>query len=434
MSLTDAKIKSLKMEDTAYKKADGKGLSLMVKPTGTKAWRFSYSFNSKRKTLSLGTYPETSLKLARQKRDDAQELLAQGIDPSAHRKEAKAASKGDIPNNLRSIVSEFLEIKKQEWSDTTFRKVEDRLNKDVLPDLGDMPITAIKAMDILTALRKVQARGAIDIAHRINATLSQIFCYAIWTGRAERNPARDLTGALIPSKEVHMAAITDPDNVGPFLRKIHACTDSIVVQCALKLAPLVFVRPGELRQAQWADINFETAEWRFTASKTGHDHIVPLSRQAMDILKSIHLYSGHGRYVFPSNHADAIPMSSGTLTSALRRLGIEKEEMSGHGFRAMARTMIAERLRYADVVIELQLAHQVRDIHGHAYNRTSFLDDRKQMMQEWADYLDELKRGGINSTPATPSAATFRGSNPSNESFLGATQGATPDSNNHLSP
>lgn len=398
MKLTDTKIKSLKAMDSDYKKTDGKGLTLIVKTTGTKVWQLSYRFKEKRKTLSLGSYPDTSLKMAREKRDDARQLLAGGIDPSTHRKEAKTAANDAIPNSFKSITLEFLDIRKQEWKPASFSKVADRLNKDVLPYLGNMPVADIKATDILPVLRKVQARGAIESAHRIKATLTQIFCYAIVTDRAERNPVPDLDGALIRSKEKPMAAITAPEKAGPFLRAIHTYNGSLTVQCALRLAPLVFVRPGELRQAEWKDINLDTAEWRFTASKTGTDHIVPLSRQAVDILKSIHPYSGHGRYVFPSNHSDALPMSSGTLLSALRSLGIEKEEMTGHGVRAMARTMIAERLGYPEGVIELQLAHQVRDIHGHAYNRTSFLEDRKRMMQDWADYLDKLKDLGSGNT------------------------------------
>ncbi|MGH8491958.1 MAG: tyrosine-type recombinase/integrase [Moraxellaceae bacterium] len=392
MPLTDSEIRSLKAKDCDYKMADEKGLSLLVRKNGTKCWRFSYRYNSKQKSLSMGIYPDTPLKLAREKRGTARQLVDQGIDPSTARKAQKTILNGTAKNRLEVITADFLAMKKMEWDPAYFSKVEARLKKDALPALGNMPITDIKAPDILCALRKVQDRGHIESAHRIKEVLSQIFRFAIASGLADKNPIPDLAGALCRAKEKHMAAITDPEQAGDLLRQIDAYQGTFPVICALKLAPLVFVRPGELRQAEWANINFECAEWRFKASKTYQDHIVPLSRQAVAILKALQPYTGHGRYVFPSNKSDALPMSSNTILSALRVMGFEKDKMSGHGFRAMARTMIAERLRYPDVAIELQLAHQVRDIHGHAYNRASFLDDRKRMMQEWADYLDKLKR------------------------------------------
>ncbi|MDI1302521.1 MAG: integrase arm-type DNA-binding domain-containing protein [bacterium] len=392
MPLTNTGIKFLKAKDRDYKVADERGLFLLVMANSTKCWRFSYRYDNKQKSLSMGIYPDTSLKLAREKRDEARQTLAQGMDPSAVRKELKAIQSGKAKNSLNIITAYFLDMKKTEWNPAYFSKVEARLKKDVLPALGTMPITDIKAPDILRVLHKVEARGTIESAHRIKETLSQIFRYAIASGLADKNPIPDLAGALRRAKEKHMAAITDPEQAGDLLRQIDAYQGTFPVICALKLAPLVFVRPGELRQAEWANINFECAEWRFKASKTYQDHIVPLSRQAVAILKALQPYTGHGRYVFPSNKSDALPMSSNTILSALRVMGFEKDKMSGHGFRAMARTMIAERLRYPDVAIELQLAHQVRDIHGHAYNRASFLDDRKRMMQEWADYLDKLKR------------------------------------------
>lgn len=395
MPLTDAGIRSLKAKDRDYKVADGNGLSILVMSSGTKYWRFAYRYNNKQKSLSMGRYPDTSLKLAREKRDEARQTLAQGADPSAARKSLKAIYSGMIKNSLNSIAADFLDMKKLEWDPVYFSKVEARLKNDVFPALGHMPITDIKASDILITLRKVEARGAIKSARRIKETLGQIFRYAIASGLADKNPIPDLAGALRRAKEKPMAAITDPEQAGILLRQIDAYNGTFIVTKALQLAPLLFVTPGELRQAEWADINLASAEWRFKASKTHQDHIVPLSRQAIAILKALQPYSGHGRYVFPSNKSDALPMSSNTILSALRSMDVGKEEMSGHGFRAMARTMIAERLRYEDVVIELQLAHQVRDIHGHAYNRTSFLEDRKLMMQEWADYLDELRNGQV---------------------------------------
>lgn len=390
MPLTDAGIKSLKAKARDYKVSDGKGLSLLVRSNGTKCWRFSYRFNSKPKSLSMGIYPDTSLKLAREKRDKARQLAAQGVDPSAARKAQKDILKGIAKNSLNTITADFMTMKKAEWDPAYYSKVEARLKEHILPSLGSIPISDINVIAIFPCLKKVADRGTIESAHRIKETLSQIFRFAIASGLTDKNPIPDLAGALPHSAEKHMAAIIDPEQVGDLLRRIEAYQGTFPVLCALKLAPLVFVRPGELRQAEWDDINLETAEWRFKASKTHQDHIVPLSHQAVAILKSLHPYTGHGRYVFPNNKSDALPMSSNTILSALRTMGFKKEEMSGHGFRAMARTMIAERLRYPDVVIELQLAHQIRDIHGHAYNRASFLEDRQRMMQDWADYLDSL--------------------------------------------
>ncbi len=393
MSLTDVKCRSAKPTDRDYNLADENGLCLLVKQTGSKWWRFNYSFAGKRKTLSMGVYPETTLKMAREKRDEARQMIASGIDPSANRKAEKAAQTGEIKDSFKTIMLEWLIKMKSVWVESHYSKIEARMKKDVLPWLGNRPITEIKAIDILQALQRIESRGAIETAHRTRENIGQIFRYAIATGRAERNPAPDLIGALSRPKENHMAAITEPLKVGELLRQMDAYTGTFIVRCALQLAPLVFVRPGELRQAEWKDINFETAEWRFKASKTNHDHIVPLSHQAIDILKNVFPYSGHGRYVFPSHRSDTRPMSNNAVLSAFRRMGIAIEEMSGHGFRAMARTLLAERLRFPDNIIEHQLAHQVRDVHGRAYNRTKFLDDRKKMMQDWADYLDNLRKG-----------------------------------------
>ncbi len=393
MSLSDTQCRNAKPKERDYRLKDEKGLTLLIKSTGGKWWRLDYTFVGKRKTLSMGTYPDTSLKMAREKRDETRQMIAKGIDPSANRKAAKAVQTGDVPNSFKLITLEWLAKKKSEWVEGYYSKVEARMKNDILPWLGDKPITEIKAVDILSPLRRIEERGAIETANRAREVISQIFRYAIATGRAERNPAPDLIGALARPQERHMAAITEPAQVGSLLRQIDGYSGTFIVRCALQLAPLVFVRPGELRKAQWKDINLDTAEWRFKASKTGHDHLVPLSRQAVEILKTIHPLTGHGLYVFPSARADERPMSDNAILSAFRRMGVDKEEMSGHGFRAMARTLLSEKLRYPDAIIEHQLAHQVRDVHGKAYNRTSFLDDRKIMMQDWANYLDNLKIG-----------------------------------------
>ena len=393
MSLTDTRCKGAKPQEKDYKISDEKGLYMIVKTTGAKWWRFDYTFNGKRKTISLRTYPDISLKIARERRDEYRRMVATGIDPSANRKAHKLVESIEVQDCFKLIALEWLNIKKSEWVSSHYSKIESRLQRDIFPWIGDKSITEIKPIEILNVLKRIQDRGSLETAHRAKSDISQIFRYAIQTDRAENNPTIHLGGALKTPKEKHMASIVEPDEVGELLRQIDSYEGTFIVRCALQFAPLVFVRPGELRQAQWKDINLETAEWRFKASKTHQDHIVPLSKQALEVLKAIQPYSGHGLYVFPSLRGDDRPMSNNAILSAFRRMGIEKEEMSGHGFRAMARTLLAERLRFPDGIIEHQLAHHVSDVHGRAYNRTSFLNDRKKMMQDWANYLDNLRKG-----------------------------------------
>ena len=393
MSLTDTRCKGAKPKEKDYKISDEKGLYMIIKITGAKWWRFDYTFDGKRKTLSLGTYPDISLKIARERRDEYRRMVATGIDPAANRKASKLVESIEVQDCFKLIALEWLNVKKSEWVSSHYSKIESRLKREILPWLGDKAITEIKPIDILTILKRIQERGTLETAHRAKSDIGQIFRYAIQTDRAKDNPTIHLSGALKTPKEKHMASIVEPEKVGDLLRQIDGYQGTFIVRCALQLAPLVFVRPGELRQAEWNDINLETAEWRFKASKTHQDHIVPLSKQALEVLKTIQPYSGHGLYVFPGLRGDDRPMSNNAILSAFRRMGIEKEEMSGHGFRAMARTLLAERLRFPDSIIEHQLAHQVRDVHGRAYNRTKFLDDRKKMMQDWADYLDNLRKG-----------------------------------------
>lgn len=320
-------------------------------------------------------------------------MIANEINPSVNRKAAKAAQTGDVINSFKEITLEWLAIKKEEWVASHFCKVESRMHRDVLPWLGKITIKEISAPDILEVLRRIEKRDAVETARRASQNISQIFKYAILTKRAIVNPAAGLSGALKKHKERHMAAVTEPDEVGDLLRQLETFQGTFTVRSALMLAPLVFVRPGELRHAEWKDINFDKAEWRFMASKTNRSHIVPLSRQAISLLKELYPLTGHGRFLFPCQRTDEKPMSNNAILAAFRRMGIGKDEMTGHGFRAMARTLLAERLRYDDGIIEHQLAHQVRDVHGRAYNRTRFLDDRKIMMQHWADYLDNLREG-----------------------------------------
>ena len=361
MPLTATAIRHAKPSKKARKMFDGGGLYLEVAPSGGKWWRLKYRFEGKEKRISLGVYPDVSLKEARRRRAQARQLLAREIDPSEHRKALKAA----------------------------------RTERDVFPWMGGKPIAAITAPELLMVVRRIEQRGTLEMAHRTLRTCGQVFRYAVATGRARRDPSGDLRGALAPVKRTHLAAVTEPKQVGPLLRVLDGYQGTLVVRCALRLAPLVFVRPGELRHAQWSDIDLEAAEWRFTVTKTGTPHIVPLSRPAVEILRELHPLTGQGRYVFPSARTPGgdRPMSNNAVLAALRRMGIGKEEMTGHGFRAMARTLLDEVLGFRPDFIEHQLAHAVRDPNGRAYNRTSYLPERKKMMQEWADYLDQLKAG-----------------------------------------
>jgi len=389
--LTDTAIKKLKPKDKAYRVFDGAGMYLEVAPAGGKWWRLKYRFSGKEKRLSLGTYPDVSLKAAREKRDEARKLLAAGVDPGENRKATKAAGADRAANSFEVIAREWYDQHVDTWAPNHAKRVLQLFERDLFPPLGDKPIASLSSPEVLAVLRKIESRGAGDTAHRARSYFSQIFRYAIATGRAERDPAADLRGALAPVVGSHFAAVTDPARVAELLRVLDGYDGSPVVKAAVRLAPLVFVRPGELRTAQWADIDLDAAEWRFTTSKTKTPHIVPLSSQALTILKELQPRTGDGRYVFPSARTNARPMSDNAVLAAFRRSGIETDEMSGHGFRAMARTILDEVLCFRADIIEHQLAHAVRDPNGRAYNRTAHLPDRKRMMQAWADYLDKLK-------------------------------------------
>lgn len=396
MPMTEALCKSLKPKEKDYKIADQNGLSLLVKTNGSKWWRFSYSFDGKRNTLSMGTYPQTTLKEAREKRDEARRMIASGIDISANRKAVKIAQTGEVIDSFKVIALEWLALMKHAWVHSHYCKVESRMHRYVLPWLGNKSIRDVKASDIRNVVERIQDREAIETARRTLQNISRVFVHAMASDRAELNPAPAVVSLLQKPIEKHMAAVTEPEEVGALLRQMDSFQGTFTVRCALLLAPLVFVRPGELRQAEWKDINFDSSEWRFKASKTKKPnkiHIVPLSRQASAILKELYPLTGHGRFLFPCQRTEEKPMSNNAILAAFRRMGIGKDEMTGHGFRAMARTLLSEKLRYPDGIIEHQLAHNVRDVHGYAYNRTSFLDDRKIMMQHWADYLDNLREG-----------------------------------------
>jgi integrase len=394
MALSDVAVRTATARDKPYKLTDERGLYLLVNQTG-KYWRLNYRFAGKQKTLALGVYPDTTLKQARKKCDDARALLADEIDPGEQRQKRKEARRTAAENSLTAITHEWLEVARSKLAANTWQNTKSRLENNVLPWLGKRPISEINAPDVLTVLRKIASRGAVHTAHKAKHDLGRVFRYAVATGRAERDPTGDLRGALPTEKTTHFAAITDPKEVGALLRAIDAFSGSYQVQAALKLAPMLFVRPGELRKAEWAHIDLEKAEWRYTVTKTNTEHLVPLSRQAVAALEHLHALTGDGRYVFPGARTASRPMSDAAVNAALRRMGYDtKTEITGHGFRAMARTILHEELHQKPEVIEHQLAHRVADNLGAAYNRTKFIKERKAMMQQWADYLDALKVGG----------------------------------------
>ena len=401
--LTDTKIRTAKPGDKPVRLYDERGLYLEVTPNRGRWWRLKYRHEGKEKLLSMGTYPDTSLKAAREKRDQARALLAAGVDPSEARRSEKAAKTQLATNSFEAVAREWhATIHVPQVSTGHAARTLIRLEQDVFPRLGRVPVGEIKAPQLLEAMLRIEARGAIETAHRALQACGQVFRYAIATGRAERDPTPDLRGALKPVLVRHMPAITDPQRVGELLRAIESYKGMPITRAALQLAPLVFVRPGELRKAEWAEFDLERAQWRIPAARmkrikqeklSGAPHVVPLSRQALAVVRDLHPLTGQGRYVFPSPRTGERPMSDNAVLSALRRMGFPSDEMTGHGFRAMARTLLAERLAMDEAVIEAQLAHAVKDALGRAYNRTEFLEQRLKMLQTWADYLDRLREG-----------------------------------------
>lgn len=393
MPLTDTAIRTAKPAEKPYKLADEKGLFLLLNPNGSKWWRLKFRVDGKEKLLSLGTYPEISLKKAREERDKARTMLAEGIDPSQHRKAAKATKTLLAANSFEVICREWLENKRSNIEEAQYKKALARQEKDVFPWMGKRPITDITAPEVLAVLRRIDERGARYTAHKAKSEISQCFRYAIATGRAERDPCPDLRGAIPAPKTENLPSITEPADVGELLRAIDGFKGTFVVKCALEIAPRVFVRPGELRKAEWSGFDLDKAEWRYLVTKTKTEHLVPLASQVVATLRELHALTGHGRYVFPGRDPQ-LPMSDAAINAALRRMGYDtKTEITGHGFRAMARTILHEELHQKPEVIEHQLAHQVSDALGTAYNRTKFLKERKAMMQIWADYLGKLKSG-----------------------------------------
>ncbi len=396
MPLTDTAVRNAKPGAKPAKLFDGRGLFLIVTPAGGKWWRFRYSFNRKEKLLALGTYPDVSLASARQRRDEARTLLSSGIDPGEQRKAAKAARDGLAANTFEAIGREWYAKIAPSLADTTKVKIIRRLEVDAFPVIGHRPIAGLGAADLIRVIERIEQRGSVDIARRVHNYIGRVFRYAVGRGLTTRDPSRDieLKDILPPANVRHHASVTDPKEVGGLLRAIEGFTGALGTRCAMRLAALVFVRPGELRHAEWTEFDFDKAEWRIPAAKMKmkEQHIVPLSSQAVAILREIQSLTGRGRYVFPSERGGGRPMSENTVNAALRRLGYAKNEMTGHGFRSMASTLLHE-LGLPHAVIERQLAHGERNKVSAAYNFAEHLPERRKMMQQWADYLDKLKTG-----------------------------------------
>lgn len=394
MPLTFTGIEALKPKSTPYKLSDGGGLTLYIQPTGAKWWRLHYRFNGKQKTISLGVYPDVSLQQARARRDDAKKMLANGIDPSEARKDAKAKAKLATQSTFEAVAVEWNQLHNKQKSERHQKRVTRWLEAYLFPKLGKKPVNSITAPQVLDVTELLQKQGKLETAHRVIQTAGQVFRYAIQKGLATNNPAPDLKGALPPPAVKHMAAFIEPRDVAKLLRAIDAYEGTLTVQCALKLAPLLFQRIGELRHMRWKDLDFDSNEWRYFVTKTKTPHIVPLATQAIAILRVMQPYSGHGEFVFPGGRDPSRPMSDNAINAALRNMGYNTQaDITGHGFRAIAQTLGEQELGIDPKHIERQLAHSVANPLGTAYERAQFLKARKIMMQKWADYLDELKAG-----------------------------------------
>jgi integrase len=398
MALTDPAIRNAKPTEKPRKIFDERGLHLLITPAGGKLWRLRYRFNGKAKLLALGQYPDVGLAAARKKRDAARELVAAGTDPSVVKKAEKEAAGATFEVVAREWIDKF----KARWSAGTAERTLLRLGKHVFPFIGKTAMRTLTAPDLLTVIRKPEARGAHETAHRLLRICGQVARYALSTGRADRDIAADLKGALAPVVVTHRAAVTEPAKVGALLRIIDSYIGSPIVCAALKLGPLTFTRPGELRRMEWTEVDLAAAQWTIPSfkMKTRSSLTVPLSKQALAILRELEPLTGTGKYVFPSGRGGDRCMSDNAVLAAMRRCGIPKEEASGHGWRATARTLLDEVLGYRVDIIEAQLAHAVKDPTGRSYNRTSFLAERTAMMQRYADYLDSLRAGNLEAARA----------------------------------
>jgi len=397
MALTDTFVKNVKHTGSPAgdKHTDGGGMYLLVN-AGGKYWRMNFRFAGKQKTLALGVYPDVSLLKARQRRDAARQQLADDIDPGIAKQEAKQAQAAALANTFEKVARDWLIKTAADRGVSTAKKTESWLVHDVFPYIGSMAISTIGPRDVLGALRHMEARGALDAVQRVKQICGRVFRFAVASGSAERDVTQDLKGALTTATPSHYAAITDPKQAGALMRSIYAYTGHQQVIAALKLSAMFFVRPGELRSMEWAELDLEAAEWRIPGSKMKMkmDHLVPLSTQALEIIQSVKLMTGSRRYVFPSiGRSEDRPMSENTINSALHAMGYGTDKHTAHGFRAMARTIMDEVLEERVDLIEHQLAHAVKDPNGRAYNRTAHLPARKAMMQRWSDYLDKIRIG-----------------------------------------
>lgn len=393
--LTELKIKGAKPKEKPYKLADEKGLYLLVQTTGGKLWRFDYRFLQKRKTLALGSYPEVTLANARERLDEARKMLANQTDPAEVKKAQKAGRLEQAANSFE-VTARRWHASKAQWSEAYSKKMLNLMERDVFPWMGSKPIADLTPPDILTVVRRIKERGIHETADRALQCCRGTLRFAVAEGLIPSDPTRDIAGAVERPKTKHMASVTEPEQVAAILRSFDAFVGTFHVKQALLLSPLLFVRPGELRQAKWADIDFDESMWSIPAElmKMRRPHLVPLSTQAVAILKELRPMTGHLDYIFPNGRDPKRPMSDAAVNAAMRRLGIDTQnELTGHGFRAMARTLLHERLNFPAEVIEQQLAHKTAGPLGEAYARAKFIDQRIEMMQAWADYLDKLKAG-----------------------------------------
>ncbi|WP_321951937.1 tyrosine-type recombinase/integrase [Paraburkholderia bannensis] len=394
MPLTELAVRNAKPTDKQQKMFDGGGLFLLVTPAGGRRWILKYRIHGKEKSLALGTYPDVSIAEARKRREAARQKLAGGVDPSEAKKSDKRAAKRAISNSFESVARAWMDERKSGVQPVQHERTLSRFMNDAFPWLGKRPIAEIEAPEILELLKRVDSRGARYTSHRLRSEISRVFRYAVKEGYCKYDPARDLQNAIPAHRTTHFASITDPVKVGEMLRAFDGFSGTFPVLCALKLSPMLFVRPGELRQAEWTQFDLEKGEWRYLVTKTKTEHLVPLATQAIAILRELYCLTGTGRYVFPAVRDRRRPMSDATVNAALRRLGYDtRTEITGHGFRAMARTILHEELEQKPEVIEHQLAHSVPDNLGGAYNRTKFIKERRMMMQKWADYLERIKAG-----------------------------------------
>ena len=395
MPLSDLQIKSAKAGEKPQRLFDGGGLYIEISTAGGKLWRLKYRFDGKEKRLALGDYPSVGLKEARKRRDEARSLLSMDIDPGEVKRAQKAGRREAAANSFEVTARRWHEKNLSGWTESYSTKTIRLLERDIFPWLGMRPVVELEAPEFLKTVRRIEGRGHVDTAHRALQLCGQVMRFAVAEGLASRDPTGDLRGALSSVETTHMASVNDPVRVGEILGMFDAFEGSYQVQCALKLAPMVFTRPGELRMARWAHINLDEAIWSIPGEnmKMREPHLVPLARQAVEILKDMHPYSGHLEFVFPGGRDPKRPMSDAAVNAAMRRLGIDTQnELTGHGFRSMARTILHERLGYEPDVIEQQLAHKTPGPLGAAYNRAKFIDKRTEMMQAWADYLDQLKK------------------------------------------